>query len=149
VAVTLLDGKLGLEQITSSRIADPAVHDLVRKVQLLGDPSLDPLYPRFRPTQVTVHLKGGIELTHRVDAPKGDPDAPMSRQELEEKFHSLAGRVLPPSRVSHLRNKALGLAHGESLREIFEILSAIPPGVPGREPYRGETKRDETHTRVS
>ncbi|MBI3014465.1 MAG: MmgE/PrpD family protein [Candidatus Tectomicrobia bacterium] len=134
MAVTLMDGKLGLEQLTSSRIADPAVHDLVRKVRLLGDPSLDPLYPKFRPTQVTVHLKGGIELTHRVDAPKGDPDAPMRRQELEEKFHSMASRVLPPSQVSHLLNKALGLAQGESLSGIFEILSTIAASPTGTTP---------------
>ena len=134
VAVTLMDGALGLEQLTSSRIADPAVHDLVGKVRLLGDSSLDPLYPKFRPTQVTVYLKGGKELTHRVDAPKGDPDAPMSTQELEAKFRSLAARVLSPAQVSHLQDKALGLAQGESLIEVFNLLSTIVPGLPGRYP---------------
>ena len=51
--------------------------------------ALTALCPQKRVAEVTVKTTKG-EFTERVDYPKGEPENPLSREELEEKFRSLA-----------------------------------------------------------
>jgi 2-methylcitrate dehydratase PrpD len=50
---------------------------------------LDELYPAQFPARVTVKLANGDTHAEVVLSPKGDPENPMSREELESKFVEL------------------------------------------------------------
>src|SRR5690606_27840597 len=90
IAVALADRQLYLEQFAPQRIGDPALMDLVGKIDIEIDPDLDSLYPAIYGGRVTIVTRHGQSVTRRVDYSKGMPENPMSRQEIERKYMSLA-----------------------------------------------------------
>lgn len=89
LAVALYTGKAGLNEFTEGVISNPAIQALTDKVVVLENEEFSNLCPQKRVGVVTVKTKSGV-FTDRVDYPKGEPENPMSRQELEEKFRNLA-----------------------------------------------------------
>ena len=67
---------------------DERIMELAKKIRVTEDPKLTAESPQKRIAVVTVSLKDGNEKTWRVDYAKGDPENPMTREELEEKRNS-------------------------------------------------------------
>ena len=64
--------------------------ELAKKVSVRENDALTKLCPSKRVSIVTIKLNNGEQIQKRVDFPKGEPENPLSRQELESKFRSLA-----------------------------------------------------------
>lgn len=90
IAVALIDGQAFIEQYTEEKLHDPEIRALMARVKMEHSTELDKLLPKAFPAEVIVRLRGGKELFGRVDYCKGDPEEPMTDEELEEKFSSLA-----------------------------------------------------------
>jgi 2-methylcitrate dehydratase PrpD len=90
-AALLLLGGVRLAAFAPERLADPAIRALMTRVTVSLDPELADAYPGKRAARVTVRLKDGRELRHFQPTRKGDPDMPLTDEELSEKFLELAG----------------------------------------------------------
>lgn len=90
VASALCRGHADLEAFGDEAIWEPAVRDLLPLVTAVVDPAFDDRYPQTWPSRVVVRLEDGSELGHTIAAPKGDPENPVTRPELEAKFRRLA-----------------------------------------------------------
>lgn len=89
LAVALSTGKAGLDEFTERYISDSFIQSITDKVTVSDMDELTELCPQKRVAVVTVKTKKG-DYTLRVDYPKGEPENPLSLQELEEKFRGLA-----------------------------------------------------------
>jgi 2-methylcitrate dehydratase PrpD len=89
VARALWWGSAGLSDFTPEAIVDKNVRHLMAKVSLVHSPELEARYPKEWPVRVTVILADGHTLTKTVYAPKGDPETPLSWDELEDKFQKM------------------------------------------------------------
>jgi 2-methylcitrate dehydratase PrpD len=98
VAVALLTGRALLDEFSSQKINDPDVLALASKVTVNPDDELQRLYPQLYPAKVIVTTKDGHVFEHMVRTPKGDPEWTLTRQELEERFNVLTGRVFDQAR---------------------------------------------------
>ena len=94
IATALLHGHVGLDDFTEEGIRNPTVQRLMAAVELERDPQLDQVYPDRWPAIVTVETVTGERREAGVDYPKGDPNNPMSREDLIEKFHILTTRII-------------------------------------------------------
>jgi len=92
VAACLTDGEFGPQQMKETRIEDPDVVELSRKVHVLMDDDLNNIYPDMTSSRVEIYLKDGRKLVQQVDIPKGDPRDPMNEKEISEKVRYFAGR---------------------------------------------------------
>ena len=63
--------------------------NLAQKVKVIEDPDLTAESPKKRIAIVTVYFTDGTEQTARVDYAKGDPENPMTAEELAEKMSLL------------------------------------------------------------
>ena len=90
VAVALIKGSANMENFSVEAIADADVLELAKKVSVRENDELTKLCPSKRVSIVTIKLNNGEQIQKRVDFPKGEPENPLSRQELESKFRSLA-----------------------------------------------------------
>jgi 2-methylcitrate dehydratase PrpD len=90
VAVALADGAALIEQFTEARIHDPFVCDLASRVDVEIDPEMDAIYPGRYAGIVTIVLEDGRRFRRRIDDPKGMPENPMTAEDLDAKFLSLA-----------------------------------------------------------
>jgi 2-methylcitrate dehydratase PrpD len=94
LAVALLEGHVSVAQFREELLADPKVLDLAGRVRFEVDPDIDGVYPMRFPGFVEVCLRDGRVFSRRTDAPRGSPQNPMSRLDLQAKFRVLAGTYL-------------------------------------------------------
>lgn len=90
VALAILRGSAGMADYNEANVSDEAILALTQKVKVVENEELSALVPNKRASILHVRMKNGQVLTHRVDYPKGEPENPLSQEELEQKFRSLA-----------------------------------------------------------
>lgn len=93
VAAALIHHKAGLEMFCQEMIYDEKIIGLTNKVMVKENEELSKLVPNKRSAIVTVNYLDGTRETARVDYPKGEPENPIDKQELSDKFYSLMNSV--------------------------------------------------------
>lgn len=94
VATALTHGSVRLAAFEDDRLNDPATRDLMKKMTVALDAGLDASFPAQRAARVAIQLTDGRKEEYLQPTRKGDPDMPLSDQELNDKFLELAGSVL-------------------------------------------------------
>jgi 2-methylcitrate dehydratase PrpD len=94
VATALLHGLVRLAAFAPDRLTDPHTRELMSHITLGVDPELDAAFPRQRAARVTIRLRNGRSETLLQPTRKGDPDAPLSDAELDDKFLELAAPIV-------------------------------------------------------
>ena len=90
-AIAILDHQLGPDQFAPAKYEDPKVRELIDKVVLQGDPSLD----KARPAGISeIITKEGKRFQCRVDYPRGHARNPMTDGEIIEKFKCMASKYM-------------------------------------------------------
>lgn len=89
LAVALYTGKAGLDEYTDEYITNENILSITDRVSVNAVDELTELCPQKRVAIVNVKTSNG-DYCERVDYPKGEPENPLSREELEEKFRGLA-----------------------------------------------------------
>ena len=91
VAVAAIDGAAGLDQFTVEKARSSQACELMSKVELVKDPRIEETFPKEWPARVTMELENGRRFEKFVRYPKGDPENPLSWDEMRAKFRRLAG----------------------------------------------------------
>lgn len=101
-AVAVVCGAAGLDQFTMEQIQNSGVQDVMRKVVLTRDAEIEKTFPREWPARVVIQLKDGQRLEKFIRYPKGDPENPLTWDEMAAKFRTLAGSVLSQPRCNEI-----------------------------------------------
>ncbi len=112
--------KAGINEFNPTNLKDPVIRDLMSKVTLIEDPEVSALYPEKWPAIVQITEKNGRVLTGRTDYPQGDPENPVTQQQLQQKFRQLAGLHYDLETVEELIHSISEL---EKVKNLSEILS--------------------------
>jgi 2-methylcitrate dehydratase PrpD len=94
IAHALVHGSVRLVAFAPERLLDPNVRAVLAKVEVLADPVLSKGYPNQRAAEVEVELNDGRVLKHFQPTRKGDPEMPLSDDEVNDKFLELAMPVI-------------------------------------------------------
>ena len=94
VAHAMVHGSVRLNAFLSDRLNDPDVRALMKKIEVVADPELSKGYPTQRAAQVEIETNDGRKLAHFQPTRKGDPEMPLTDEELNEKFLELATPVI-------------------------------------------------------
>lgn len=121
VALGLARRRAGLEDFTPEALADPRLRGLMKRIEVRVDPQLDALHPQRWPARVTVHTERGI-FTGRADYPKGDPENPVTEEELAGKFDRLVRPVLGEGKTRSLLAAIGDLPEANELEDILKWL---------------------------
>ncbi|NLP47446.1 MAG: MmgE/PrpD family protein [Clostridiales bacterium] len=89
IALALVLGRAGISEFTEENIIRQDIKHLADRVAIVCDEELTAASPQKRAAIVDIVLEDR-RLIHRVDYPKGEPENPLSAEELREKFTSLA-----------------------------------------------------------
>ena len=122
-AVALTHRAAGLDQFTGESFRSPQIKALMGKVVLEKDKRIERNFPEEWPAIVQIHLKNGKQFEKRVRYPKGDPENPLTWQELSAKFHSLAMRVFPKTCCDQIINMVNRMNSPAELRRIWKLAS--------------------------
>ncbi len=102
VASALAHGSVRLAAFEPARLGDAVTRDLMRRVDVAIDPELDATFPGQRAARVAILARDGRRGEHLQPTRKGDPDAPLSDAELEQKYLELAAPVIGDGRARTL-----------------------------------------------
>jgi 2-methylcitrate dehydratase PrpD len=123
VARALISGQVGLRDFDSSMLQEESVRDLMSRIKLELDPELDRKYPEAWASVVSVELNDGSVRQAAVDSPKGDPENPLTEEELRAKFSDMVAWTEYAPEAERLLASLASLATRRNMR------SFLPEGV--------------------
>jgi 2-methylcitrate dehydratase PrpD len=89
-AIAIINGNLDIADLENSNW--DKITELTSKIRIQCDEDLNKLYPKKRPSNVTIKSKNHF-YTERIDLAKGEPENPFTRDELINKFMILNPHV--------------------------------------------------------
>ena len=122
IAAAIVDGKVTPEQFEPEKLKDPKIWDLLPKIEVIADAELEAVFPELKASVVEIETTDGRKLSRRVDYPKGDYRSPMSREELEVKFTSLANPIFSEHKQRTIADAIWHLEEFASTREFMGLL---------------------------
>lgn len=90
VALAIVKGSCGYADYNEDNLNDYWIKNLTCKVRVIEDENLTAQSPAVRGARVTIYLKDGEEYEASCLYPKGEPENPLTQEELENKFRGLA-----------------------------------------------------------
>jgi 2-methylcitrate dehydratase len=124
IAAAIVDRQVTPAQFEPDKIMDPQIRGQLEKVEVTADPDIEAVFPELQRVIVTITTAGGDELTEQLDYPKGDPRNPLTDQEIEEKFDSLAAPVLSDDARTRLKDAVWKLEKLDSVSALMDMCKA-------------------------
>ena len=121
-AVAILFGKATLGEFTQENLNLPEIKALMEKVDCVKNPELDKVYPKHWPATVEIKTKDGKIFSIRLEYPKGDPENPLTWDELIEKFNGLASTVYSKERRVKMIEQTKNIDNIKNLKPWASIL---------------------------
>jgi len=123
-AVAVLYGRASLNEYTQEKIHSDEVKEMMNRISCVLDPGLEKDFPARWPASVSVKTKAGEVFKTRVDYPKGDPENPLSWEELIGKFKDLTAPVFDESVKDQIVDLVRGLESKKDLERLTRLLAA-------------------------
>lgn len=89
VALALVKDKAGMDDFNLANAKDNVILDLCQKVEVVVNDELTSWSPQKRAAIVHITTTKGEQYTCEVDYPKGEPENPMTRSDVETKYKEL------------------------------------------------------------
>jgi 2-methylcitrate dehydratase PrpD len=96
-ALAFTHGAAGLAEFDEANVDDPELRAWRERITLAADPALSPAQAR-----VVVELTSGARLEQATDYPSGSPQRPLTEEQLERKFMTLAVRAMEQGAAKRL-----------------------------------------------
>jgi 2-methylcitrate dehydratase PrpD len=122
IAVALIRGNALYHQFTDQNLKDPQIQRLMKRVAVETSPELDKDYPAKRGTAVELITHDGKTYTQAMDVARGEPEIPLSPEEVEEKFRQLALGLLDPESIQKSIHFIQNLEDKKEISELFGYL---------------------------
>ena len=121
-------GRLSYLDLFEDRcLSHPEVRRLAQSASVVRDfGEFEQRFPDFYIGEITLELNGGQRVSERCDIARGYPEAPLSRAEIESKFHAIVGEVSDDQRRVALAEAAAGIADAPSVDRLAAPLAERP-----------------------
>jgi 2-methylcitrate dehydratase len=124
IAVALVDRQVSPLQFTDEKIHDPTIRAQLRKVEVVADPQIEQVFPVLQRVVVSIHTTSGRSFMKQLDFPKGDPRNPLTDDEIEAKFDSLAEHVMDADARTRVKDAVWNLDKQGSIRDLMALLKS-------------------------
>ena len=122
LARAIIDGRLFLDAFTDSAVKDKNVLRLAEKIQMHLEAGLKPTALGSRPCKVTIRLRDGRRFSRQIDYAKGSREAPMTDDELKQKFADCAREALDDKSVERITDYVEHLEALDDIRPLCQLL---------------------------
>ncbi len=122
VAAALMRGRIGVAEVTGPALQDPDILRLANMIEVTEDDEANAAFPADRLARVRISLADG--QTHESEMMKavGDPENPISDDDLHAKFTSLAAPVLGEVRAAQLLEACKALWEADTVSDLVEVV---------------------------
>jgi 2-methylcitrate dehydratase len=124
-AAALMDGTITLKQFNQEHLQSKALLELVGKVECKEKKEYTDIYGTSYPNKITITMNNGGVFEKEVRDPKGHPQNPLSRGQIEAKFRYNSDGLLSKSRQDRLIHHVWDLENLGSIKQLMDCL-AVP-----------------------
>lgn len=121
IAVALAKGNVLPSDFAPEALGDPVVGELLGKIKVVKNAEIDALFPKVKRAIVTITLTDGRTFRRVEDFAKGEPERPLSDDELLAKFRANVGDALPAREREELIEATLAVEEFPSVRDYVRL----------------------------
>ena len=122
-AVALSYGSASLNEYAIGIPDRPEVRHIMDRVQCVTDPKLDAQTPKLFPAWAEVRTSNGRTMRSELTYPKGDPENPVTWDEMRTKFKLLSAPVISNQRQKEIISAIDSLEQMDDVRQLASLLS--------------------------
>jgi 2-methylcitrate dehydratase PrpD len=122
VATALTKGNFTLQDLDVAKSFDGAARALVSKIEIISDPLLENRAANIRGARVELVLKDGTIRQEEVKLPKGEPEVPVTFEDIEVKMKSCADTVFPEERLQAIARTVKKLDSLKNINPLTRLL---------------------------
>jgi 2-methylcitrate dehydratase len=122
VGVAFMYGGVEVRHFSEQYLQNPELLDLIQKIVIDVDEECVEASPEQRLCKMEVTTKSGERFEERLGYHKGHPKNPLSDEELERKFRSLAEGLLPERRTDDLLTALWNLDQVDDIGEVIKMM---------------------------
>lgn len=124
LACALINGTYGVSDMDPPRLT-PDVVGLIERIKLIADDSMENREEGIRGTRVEVILKNGESVEETVFVPKGDPENPLSREDIINKLIVCADGMTDENTLERLVTAVLAIEGEASFVNPMTLFGAL------------------------
>jgi 2-methylcitrate dehydratase PrpD len=124
VSARIILGRVREKAFLPSALSDPQIYAMEEKVKLAIDPECAAHFPVHRSAKVEIEMADGTVYAHHQLTRHGDPDEPLTDQELLDKFYELAEPRVGLDQAQALASKVLE-SPDMSVRKLADLWSKM------------------------
>ncbi len=121
IAVAVAKGNVLPSDFEEDALRDPLVLSLLDKIKVIANPEIDALFPKVKRAIVTIKTPQG-EFKKQEDFAKGQPERPLSEEELVSKFKANSEKKISPSGMEDIIKATQGLENIDEIGEYMKLL---------------------------
>ncbi len=122
VATALTKGHFNLKDLAAAKRLDRGTRAVISKLEIISDPTLENRAANIRGARVELVLKDGKTLREEVNLPKGDPEVPVTDEDMQNKLRFCAEDVLPEQRQRAILRTVKKLDRLEKVSGLMKLL---------------------------
>lgn len=129
VAAALVEGRVGLEQFSLDRfgpngVCHPAIASLLTRTRVSVAEDLTAKYPAAWPARITIERANETVLRGAADFPRGNPENPVTTEELAAKFTALVA----PRFGADVAQRGIALVHSlDACDDVATLFADLVP----------------------
>lgn len=126
MAAALLDGEVTLKQFTDEKVLAPEAQDLMSRVKLVAQGAAveDRQMLGDAAQVVTVKLRDGKVYSNQVPFAKGEPQNPMTSEEISLKFRACGRLALSSVDIDHTLELVMNLENLPDITRLMDLVSS-------------------------
>jgi 2-methylcitrate dehydratase len=121
IAVAIAKGNVLPSDFEEDALQNPLVWSLLDKIKVVANPKIDNLFPKIKRAIVTIKTSQG-EYKKQEDFAKGQPDRPLSDEDLISKFTANTEKKISSSRMEDIIKATKGLENIDEIGEYMKLL---------------------------
>ena len=124
-AVMAVNGAIGIDDFREQAVKRENILEMMKKVTVQKDPGLTAIHeahPDQLASAIEIRTKDGKDLKQMIKYPKGDPENPMTFEELAEKGHHLTDEIIGPHTYDRLFDLVM---HMDQVKDVDSAIGSI------------------------
>jgi len=121
IAVAVAKGNVLPSDFEEDALHDPFVRSLLDKIKVVANPQIDSLFPKVKRAIVSIKTSKGV-YKKQEDFAKGQPERPLSDEELISKFKANAKEKISSQRMEDIIEATKELENVERIGEYIKLL---------------------------
>jgi len=123
IAVAVAKGNVLPSDFEDDTLRDPFVWSLLDKIKVVANPEIDALFPKVKRAIVTIKTPKG-EYKKQEDFAKGQPERPLSEEELISKFKANAEKKVSSSKIEDIIKATQELENIDEIGKYMTLLAS-------------------------